>query len=145
VASDPTSLLHVNWHPSRRQLRGFAILAFLVFGLLGWVGWHGAFELGAALLPSNLPSALAGLVAALCVLAALFEPRWALPLHRLLTAASLPFAFVSTWLLLLALFFGVITPIGWLMRRLRPSPAAHGSAWVECRRPVDKSDYFRQS
>jgi hypothetical protein len=136
------SILEVNWRPSRSQLRSFAAVAVLAFGALGCIAWAG--PVSAAALPRHVPS-IAAWTATAWAAVGLCEPTWALPLYRLLTAISLPFGLLSAWLFLLLLFFGVITPVALLRRFLRRSShTTQGSAWLECRQPTDKSDYFRQ-
>jgi hypothetical protein len=133
--------MELNWRPSRSQLRSFSGVAVCLFGCLGFIGWHRDLQFATA--SQHVPSLLAW-AGALWAVVGLIEPRGALPLYRLLTAAGFPFGLISAWLFLLLLFFAVITPLALLRRSLRPRSPPTGSAWVECKRPTDKSDYFRQ-
>jgi hypothetical protein len=94
----------------RRDLRGFglglAILVVLVFwGLLPWMRE----------LPRPAWPLLAGGVLAV---AALAWPPAIYPVYRFLLPVARVLGVVNTWLLLGAVFFGMLTPVGWVLRRL---------------------------
>jgi hypothetical protein len=94
----------------RRELRhfglGLAVLLVLIFwGLLPWL-W--GYERPA------WPLAAGAVVAA----AALGWPLAIYPLYRALLPVSRVIGFVNTWLLLGAVFFGILLPVGWVLRRL---------------------------
>ncbi len=93
-----------------RELRqfglGLALLLVLVFwALLPWLGDR----------PRPLwPLVAGGVVAALAL-------AWAPaihPLYRLLLPVARVLGLVNTWLLLGAVFFGILLPVGWVLRRL---------------------------
>ena len=50
--------------------------------------------------------------------AAVAWPPALLPVYRLLLPVARVLGVINTWLLLGALFFGILTPVGWVLRRL---------------------------
>lgn len=137
------TLVELDWRPSRRDLRGFGFAAALVCALLAFGVAHWEWPDRASF--STVRAALlAG--AALCLVVALVAPAWLRPLYVLLTCVSFPMRWLTAWASLLMLFFIVLTPIGWAVRRLRNrAQRASGSAWTPARKRPDRSRYFRQS
>jgi hypothetical protein len=93
-----------------RELRqfglGLSLLVVLVFWLLlPWLGDRPR---------PYWPLVSGGVVAAL----ALAWPVAILPVHRLLLPVARLVGLVNTWLLLGAVFFGILLPVGWVLRRL---------------------------
>jgi hypothetical protein len=145
----PESLVPIDWHPNRATLRTFGCAAALLFAGLGYANWHGPLALSTAVLHTHALALTACACAALSALLAWYRPSYHRPLYLLVTCLSFPLAWLSAWLLLLGLFFLVITPVSLVWRVLRrPSPStprrAAGSAWRTATRPRDKSRYFRQ-
>jgi hypothetical protein len=94
----------------RRDLRqyglGLALLVVLVFwGLLPWLGDRPR---------PAWPLVVAGVLAAL----ALAWPRAVYPVYRALLPIARLLGLVNTWMLLGAVFFGILLPVGWLLRRM---------------------------
>ncbi|MFN7962698.1 MAG: hypothetical protein U0002_15625 [Thermoanaerobaculia bacterium] len=64
--------------------------------------------------------------------------------------ASEPMGWTVSHLVLGLVYFGLLTPIGWLLRRFRPDPLKQRldrsakSYWVEHKTPSDLERYFRQ-
>jgi len=94
-------------HRDLRQFGlGLALLLALVFwGLLPWIGDRPR---------PAWPLVAGGVVAA----AALAWPVAIYPLYRLLLPVARVLGVINTWLLLGAAFFGILLPVGWLLRRL---------------------------
>ena len=93
-----------------RELRhfglGLAVLAVLIFwALLPWLGERPR---------PAWPLVAGGVLAAL----ALAWPAAVHPVYRLLLPVARVLGVVNTWLLLGAVFFGILLPVGWLLRRL---------------------------
>jgi hypothetical protein len=109
-----------------KQLRefglGLALLVVLIFwGLLPWLGDR----------PRPAWPLVAGGVLALV---ALVWPVAIYPVYRLLLPVAKVVGVINTWLLLGAVFFGMLLPIGWVLRllgrlqyetRLDPSAATY--------------------
>ncbi len=135
------AMIDINWHPSRRELRQFAGLWLGVFGLIG--GWKLYGSGGVAGWPW---------VGAAVALGApgLVWPALLRPVYVAWMALAFPIGWTVSHLLLAVIYFGVVTPIGLILRatgtdpmqrRFEPDAATY---WVEHRTGDDKSRYFRQ-
>lgn len=135
------SLIRINRHPPPRQLLVFAA-AWLVFtGVLGLVSWRNNYPAGAMVcwgLAAGVP--LAGLV-------------WREGLRRLyvgLTYATWPIGFVVSTLVLVLIYYLLVTPIGLILRLCRYDPLDRrfdGTAdtyWRPRATRRDPTGYFRQ-
>jgi hypothetical protein len=93
----------------RQQLRqyglGLAVLVVLLFfALVPWL-WDRPRPMW--------PWVVAAVLATL----ALAWPRAIYPVYRLLLPVARVLGIVNTWLLLGAVFFGILMPVGWVLRR----------------------------
>lgn len=135
-------MLTVDRNPPKEQLRNFGILLamfVLVLGALMW--WRtGSVETGRTIW-------IAG-----GVLTAIY---WVVPsLRRLVWVgwmyAVFPIGWTISHVLMGLIFYGVITPIGWIMRASGRDPLfrsfdrSASTYWVPHERPDDISRYFRQ-
>lgn len=115
---------------SRKALRSFGVLVGAVLlGVAAYAAWRRGWTL------STLAAALGGIGAALVVLG-LAAPAVLRPVQRAWMALAVVLGFVMTRVILTVVFFGVVTPIGLVMRALgrdpmvrRPDPAAP-SYWI---------------
>src|SRR5512139_876314 len=105
---DRPRLVRIEWHPSPKVLRQFGFIVSALFG--AWALTRYAHEPGASL--------AAGALALASALVALVWPRAHRYPYVALSCITYPLALLCAWLALLGLFFGVITPAGWLARRL---------------------------
>lgn len=137
------AVIDVNWKPPPKQLRQFAALLIVFGGIAGFVlfkkdvvSWVGAQWIWG--------------VAAGLGLAGLALPPLIRPVYVVLMAVTLPIGLVVSTLLLGAVYYLAVTPIGLLARilgydamRRRSDPAAE-SYWIK--RPGDTkvARYFRQ-
>jgi hypothetical protein len=135
------SLIQIEYHPSRRQLAIFGAVWLVVFGAFGTL----------ALIRGSLPTAAVVWTAAVVVPAV----GWVLPgfmrIAYLGTVfVTFPIGFVLSYLILGSVWFFLITPVGWLMRRLGHDPLARHfdvsaeSYWVPREQVRDVRRYFRQ-
>jgi hypothetical protein len=136
-------MIQIDWDPSRRALRQFAAVAFV-------------FLAGAATV-AHLRGRSAGTVAALLAAAvavgvcAWLRPRTLRLLYVLLSLAAFPIGLVVSQLILLVVFYGVMTPLGFLARLVRPDPLRlrmdrqAPSYWQSRSRPGDPQTYLRQA
>ena len=136
-------MIEINWNPSPRLLRQFAGGWFPAFcAIVGAVAAHRTHSL-----------AVGGWIWGLALAVSVVCFIW-LPLARLLflgwTLAAYPIGWTVSHLLLGAIFFLLITPIGWIMRlagndRLgRKFDRDAGSYWIPHETPADSARYFRQ-
>jgi len=135
-------MLDINWRPSTRELRQFAGLWLGVFGLFG--GWmlyqngdagHGRWVLLAAV-GLGLPG--------------LLVPAIMRPIYVTWMVLAFPIGWTVSHLLLGFIFYGVITPVGLLVRLFGHDPMTRGfepkapSYWAEHRTGDDPASYLRQ-
>lgn len=114
----------------------------------GWVACAAGL-LVAALVPDLWARALAvvGLIAAAC---SVVRPSLNRPLFVVLSAITYPVGYVLSIVVLVTLFYVVVTPVGLLRRLLGADPLARrfeggaASYWTTARGRRPKADYFRQ-
>ena len=144
-------LLELNRDPDRTTLRRFGFVACAVFAGLGVCAFHdllwfaaglgrARIAVGTALLATGVVSGVLSIV----------RPRANRALYRALSTLAYPIGFMLSYCVLFALFFGIVTPIGLLLRlfgrdaltrRLQPEMASY---WVEAHALRARSRYFRQ-
>ena len=136
------ALIDVNWNPPRRQLRQFAVLFLIFIGGLGTV----LYFKGKPLIVSEILWNLSWVVC----LAGLIYPPLVRPVYVAMMAVALPIGFVVSTLLMVIIYYLILTPIGLAMRpfgydpmRMRPV-AGSGSLWIERPGKRDVRRYFRQ-
>ncbi len=135
------SLIKINRHPSPRDLRVFATLAFVFLSALAYFTQFRGQDTTAALL---------FILASLSIILGVIAPR-ALRLPYL-TAVHLtfPLGFVLSHLILALVYFGVMTPIGLLMRPLGRDPLqrrfdpARPTYWIPKTTPRPPTSYLKQ-
>lgn len=137
------AMIDIQWNPERKQLRQFAGIWFPAFcALLGWMigkktGHWGAVQV----------------IWGVCVLQALagwIHPPAIRPVFVGLILATFPIGWVVSHLLLGAIFYGIVTPVGLALRLTGHDPLqlkrpTTNSLW---KTPVGKTDpasYLRQS
>lgn len=112
------ALVELNLNPAPRQLRTFGLIGLAVFGgLAAWAAFQGrlfGMDLGpeAARLAGFTLAGLAGL----CGVLAAAWPKGLKPLFIGLSVITLPIGLVVSHVVMLALFFLVLTPLGLAMR-----------------------------
>jgi saxitoxin biosynthesis operon SxtJ-like protein len=101
------ALIHVTWRPGDRQLRVFAAAAILVASAVG-ARLHGAGAARAAV--------VAWAIAGSCLVLAIARPALLRPLYVGLTVVTMPLGYAVSYAALVVLYFGVIMPIGLVLR-----------------------------
>jgi hypothetical protein len=137
------ALIEINWNPSTRELRQFAGIWFpALFALLGaWI-WYAS---GAWL----VPAVLVGTAVVLGGIG-LVWPSFIRPVYVVWMAAVLPIGWVVSHVLLGIVYFGIMTPVGLVMRLFGYDPMqlqfdrAAPSYWVAHNPGGDTARYFRQ-
>ena len=102
--------MHALTRNDRRELRFFALGIALVLVVVFWwlVPWL-----------RERPEPLWPLIVAwFLVVIAWAHPPAILPLHRALLPVARVLAWLNTWLLLGTVFFAILLPVGWVLRRL---------------------------
>ena len=113
-------MLTVNWHPTRKTLRQFAVLWLVFFAAAGVLrAWRtGAFASGAPLgFDGPWRAALLFWIAAVAVgVPGTIAPRLMRPIYVGWMAAAFPIGWTVSHVLLAVLYYGVFTPIGLVFR-----------------------------
>jgi hypothetical protein len=131
------SMTQLTPHPTRAELRSFGI-AFAILSV--WLGFLAAPRLG------HIAAGALWICAVLLALAAYLRPHWLSPLQLGIAWLSFPVRWLLAWCTLIVLFFAVLTPTAWIVRRLRkPSRDVSGSAWQAVGPRRGKAHYFEQS
>jgi len=143
-------LVAIDLSPDDTKLKQFGFIALFAFAVLAALAWY---ERGLFASVGEHKQQVAVALAALGGLSALLSlawPRGNWPLYVGLTVVSYPIGFVLSYVILGVLFFGVIAPIGALMRALGKDPLTRQydknakTYWSDARPARPKSDYFRQ-
>ena len=104
------SLVQINWKPTPRELRKFGVVLFIGFALIGallhWAGHRPAAALGCWAF-----GAIAGALG-------LTGTPLALPLYWAWMGVAFVMGHIMSRVLLTVFYYGMITPVGWLMRLL---------------------------
>jgi Saxitoxin biosynthesis operon protein SxtJ len=136
------AVIEMNWRPSNRDLRVFAVVQLIVAGVVGWLlhrrlGWDAA---AIAVAGSSCAATVVGFV----------SPQILRPLFVAWMLAAFPLGWLMSHLLLACVYYGVVTPIGFALRlsgrdslQLRSKPDI-GTYWVTRPESPDSSRYFRQ-
>jgi hypothetical protein len=135
------ALIHVNWNPGHRELRQFSLAWIAFFGLVGAYCWWAK---------DAAPAAVVLWLVAIAGVAGLFRPPWIRPVYVVLTALALPIGWIVSHLVLLVIYYLVLTPIGLLMRLVGYDPLqceldrSAKSYWTEHEPADDPARYFKQ-
>ncbi|HLQ43913.1 MAG TPA: SxtJ family membrane protein [Planctomycetaceae bacterium] len=137
------AVMSINWKPSARELRWFAGLLMVFFtGVAGAWWWKSGQMTGPVWMTS------VAVVVGLLGLAMPLAMRW---VYLVWMIAVWPIGWVVSHLLLALIFFGIITPIGVILRALGRDPMhktldrSVTTYWIA--RPAEKPDpqrYFQQ-
>jgi hypothetical protein len=136
------AVIEINWTPSHRDLRLFALVQLIVAFSAAWL-IHRRY--GA----DTLAMALCGVSSAVLI-TGLILPRLVRPLFRAWMLAAFPIGWVMSHVVLAIVYFGVVTPIAFalrmagrdtLQRKPRPDAATY---WIPRPTPSESNRYFRQ-
>ena len=146
-----SKMIEIDWRPDDRVLRQFGIIALFGFSFLAALAWWErlifSFGLGDA---RPIVAGVFASLAALCALFSLVAPRANLPIYLGLTVLSYPIGFVLSYVIMGLLFFGMITPVGLIMRLIGYDPLHRRfdsnatSYWSDPRPRRGKESFFRQ-
>ena len=136
-------MIAIQWNPSEKQLRQFAGIWFPAFcGLVGWsigqkTGYWSEVEIGWV---------LAGLLS----VGGLILPALMRPIFVGLILLTFPIGWVVSHLLLGLIFYGLVTPIGYILRisghdPLQLKKPGGNSVWKTSIGKTDATRYLRQS
>ena len=135
------ALLEVNWNPDRRELKQFALM---------WIGFFGLFGAYSLFLNGTSGAALVLWAVAATGLVGYFRPGMLRPVYVVWMALALPIGWTISHLLLLVMYYLLITPIGLLMRLFgydsleRQIDRSAKTYWVPHDPGAEPSRYFKQ-
>jgi len=136
------ALLEVNFAPSARDLRWFGVVQLAFFGLVGALVARVADSSRAAVVLWTIGGTICIVYYALPPLRRTLYVAW--------MRAVYPIGWVLSHALMAVIYFGVVTPIGWLVRAISGDPMHRSvdrnapSYWVEKQDNRSTKDYFRQ-
>jgi hypothetical protein len=135
------SLIRIDPNPGRRQLAVFGVVWLAFFAIVGMAALkHGGAAAGATLIALGVLVPASGWV----------WPRFLRAVYLALAYATFPLGLVLSWVLLAAVYYLVLTPIGLFMRAIGHDPlnrsgdARAGSYWVAREEDEGRGSYFRQ-
>jgi hypothetical protein len=135
------ALLQTNWKPSQRELRQFATL---------WVGFFGLIGLYFLLVRGSLTAAVALWAISVVGIVGWLVPSFIRPLYVVWMALAMPIGWTVSHLVLLAVFYLIITPIGLIMRACGYDPLERRfdrtakSYWHDLDQNTAFDQYFKQ-
>lgn len=136
------AVIQINRNPSRRELRqfGFVWLGFLVlFGLIAWL----KFE-------NRTAATVLWALAVVVPIIGWLVPAFMRIVFVGLSYAAFPIGYVVSHVILAAVYYLVLTPVGLALRVFRYDPMHRAlkpdqdSYWVEREPEPDPKQYFRQ-
>lgn len=137
------ALIERNPDPSPRDLRLFGLLLGVFLGLLGASLWYRT--------GSPVAAAVAWGLALVVPVVYFAVPPLRRPLYAGWMSAVYPLGWLVSHALLAVIFYGVLTPVGLLMRLVRHDPMRrkpepqNATYWRTIDLGNDRSRYFRQS
>ena len=146
------ALIQVNWTPDIRQLRNFGLAGCVVFSLFGLLVLLYGSILGFDIHPETVPKLSIALVVTgmfFLTASALF-PAALRPVYIVLTCITLPIGLVLSPIIMAFLYFGVVMPVGLVMRatgwdpmqrKLEPGASTY---WIKRELKRTPASYFRQ-
>ena len=143
--------IEINFNPDRRVLRQFGFIALVVFGALGaLVLWHGRlFGLGLGSWARPAATVLWAVGLASGVLSVI-RPEGNRLLYVGLSAVTYPIGLVVSYVLMGAIFFGLLTPVNLIFRLLGRDALSRAFApraesyWIRRTGLPPVARYFRQ-
>jgi hypothetical protein len=135
-------LIEFNRDPSPREVRQFARLWLPAICL--------ALALWATLRLGSVAATVLAAVGLVSILLGTARPAWLRPVHIAWMAAAYPIGWLLAHLLLAAIYFLLITPIGLVLRLTHRDPLARQfdreaqSYWTPRPERADRERYFRQ-
>ena len=144
-------MIEMNLRPDAKTLRQFGFIAVAGFGFVAAIAHYEVLIFAAGLGGAKpyVVNTFAGLAAYSGVFGLIF-PKAVLPVYLGLTVATYPIGFVLSHVIMGALFYGLITPVGIFMKIIGRDPLERKldpdaeSYWHDCRPERGKESYFRQ-
>jgi len=133
-------LIEIQWNPTNRQLRQFAIICLFALPTVGWI-WGAGLQVIGLLASLGLVLAIVGTV----------YPRAVKPVFLAVTLVATPIGMVIGELAMLLIYFGVFLPFGIFFRVTRRDALQlrldrnTTTYWQAKKQPDNVASYYRQS
>jgi polyferredoxin len=135
-------MIQPNWAPKKKQLRQFAVISLFGFGLIGFMlKWKFGLE--------TAPLVVWG-IGVVTFVSGLIAPITVFPIYTILMVITLPIGWVVSNLFLRILFYGIMTPFGFVLKATGRDPLKMkrpdtGTYWDDRSQRKDLSSYYRQA
>jgi len=137
------SLVEINWHPKRKQLRSFGKIALIVTAIISLLLY--------VLKGISIPWALAIFAVGFIIfLSSMISSRVTRMIYVVLTAVTFPIGLAVSFTLLAIFYFLLLAPLGLIFRLIgrdtlcRKFDLTAESYWLSRREPENPEQYFRQ-
>lgn len=143
-------MIEIDLRPDDRTLRQFGFIALVGFGLLATLAYNEWLVFARVGEWRQQVATFFASLAGVCLLFSLLYPRANLPIYLGLTILAYPIGFVLSYVIMGALFFGLIAPVALFFkltgrdpmhRRYDPDATSY---WTDARPAREKATYFRQ-
>lgn len=145
------SLVRIDWNPETRTLRQFGLIGVVAFGALAGLAHYRLAVFAGLPTGAVRPTVMALLGCGVyCGLLAPLAPRGLKPLYLLMTLIGAPIGLVVSTVVMLAVYYVVITPVAVLFRIIgrdalhRKFDPAAATYWIRRQPPENTKRYFRQ-
>jgi hypothetical protein len=134
------ALLEIRWRPTSRELRQFGVMLAVLLGVSACWGRARGGPFVAAL----------GTASMIVTLLAWLRPQWLRTVYVTWMCVAFPIGWVVSHVLLAAIFYLLLTPLGFVLRWMGYDPLRRGwdstreSYWEPRSTTPDPPQYFRQ-
>jgi uncharacterized membrane protein len=108
------ALVDINWHPSPKELRVFAVLQLIFFAIVAGLVQQRMAATGWAI--------TIVVATAIVAIIGLIKPTWLHVMYVVWMAAVFPIGFVVSHIMMAIVFYLVLTPIGLIMKLVGRDP-----------------------
>jgi glucan phosphoethanolaminetransferase (alkaline phosphatase superfamily) len=135
-------MIDLNLKPRTKVLRQFSLIWLLLFVGLGTYYYLKQ--------PAHGTRPILLLAAAVLGIIGLIWPFVIRPIYQIAVIVTFPIGWVVSQAVLILMYYGVVTPLGLLLRVMRPDPLSRNeqpnaaSYWSDKPQPADLRSYFRQ-
>lgn len=137
------AILDINWSPTKRELRIFAMLQIVFCALVAFVIVRRHTQ------TLEIPLTIVSISAAIGIAGTIFTPLIRL-VYRTWMAAVFPIAWVVSHAMMRVIFYLIISPMAVVMRWFRYDPMTRrfdrsaATYWIRRRRTTETSRYLKQ-
>lgn len=146
-----SKIVEIDFNPGERTLRQFGLVALVGFGFIAVIAWFEVLVFGFGL--GGAKPWVVGGCAGLALASALFAlvyPKANRPIYVGLSLITYPIGFVLSYVIMGALFFGMLAPVAVFFRLIgrdslhRRYDRGEESYWSDARAARAKESYFKQ-